>query len=172
MKMKLIRELFFKLTMPFTQWWGSKHWPLSKKELSEVHLRAAQRYLLPGDVFLTRTNGEFSNLLIPGFWKHAAIAIDSKYVVEAVGMGVRITTIEEFLYKKDHMAIMRPKFALQTQMEQASAVAQEMVGKPYDLFFQPGADAFFCSELVQFAYEQVLGQSIPFTKRKTFGVLT
>ena len=60
-----------------------------------------------GDILVSRTDWELSNLIMPGYWKHCAVYKDG-YVYEAVTkQGVRKILVEEFFFKKDHIGLCR-----------------------------------------------------------------
>lgn len=147
---------------------------LPKRLIPEMFIVESWRRGKPGDVFVTRTNWEASNLLTPkDFWKHAAICRGEhrKFVIEAVGKGVQATGFLEFLMGKDYAMLLRPKFADAEQAAKAAVKAMSLVGQPYDFQFMPANRAWYCSEVVWWSYDAALEKS-PFTPRETMGVQT
>ena len=127
--------------------------------------------LRDGDVLLSQKKWAASNFGIPGFWKHATI-YKNGYVIEAVGKGVQKVSLAKWLYTHDYVCVLRPKFCYPDECRAAANLAEVQVGKPYDFEFSPGIQSFYCSELVFWAYDEIMGNSSPFTLRKTLGVDT
>jgi uncharacterized protein YycO len=127
----------------------------------------------PGDVLVTRENMVMTNFFIPGFWTHALIYVGDGMIVEATGIGVHTTPLEKLLYSKDHVAVLRPKFADAVQCALAVNEAKSLEGDPYDYDFTGDNRAFYCAEVIWYAYDQAMKPApSPFTKRITWGVQT
>ncbi|WP_228527925.1 YiiX/YebB-like N1pC/P60 family cysteine hydrolase [Pararhodonellum marinum] len=81
------------------------------------------------------------------------------YVLEATSQGVSQTPLHDFLERHlDHNG--RPKVMLgrlkpeyQHLISQALEEAKKQIGKPYDAAFDFDNDAFYCSELIHFAFK-------------------
>lgn len=77
-------------------------------------------------------------------------------ILEAVPVGVRITTFEHCLGVADSTAILRPRLS-KDQIREAIAVAFSHLGKPYDFEFDFfSTDKLVCTELVYRSYDSVL----------------
>ena len=108
--------------------------------------------VLNGDCLVSRTEWEFSNLVLPGYWKHCGIYLNG-YVYEATTHGVRKVLFGEFCFKKDHVGIARPKFIDEYSKTRISFL-ETSLGKGYDWAFSwmdNTSDAWYCSEYV-YAY--------------------
>jgi len=141
------------------------------KVTAEFYYEAVDK-IQPGDVLLSKEDFRLTNLFIPGFWSHAAIAIDNKYVMEAVGKGVVKTPMVKWIMSKDHVLILRFK-GIPSQIRAAAGLkAAEHEHEPYDYGFASGNAAWYCAELVWFAYEEVMKPNNPFELRETMGVKT
>lgn len=151
-----IRRLLLKLLHPLTQWIGKLHLPYTKKLITGKDFQEIEKILVPGMVFLTQTRGEISNLVNPGFWKHGAIYAGNNLVVEALGDGVQTTNIYDFIFKKDFIAVMKPLFATEEEMQEAAWRALQIVGCPYDFNFELKDKAFYCFEVVYRSYKDAL----------------
>lgn len=170
-----LRRTILRTTYPLTRYLGDVHAPWSRRKLTSEDYHEVRTLLRSGDVILLTKKGEFSNLLIPGYWGHAAmycgIQGSAAYVVEAIGKGVVKTDLIDTVLSRDALMICRPKYATPAQSNKASEWAKDQIGKDYDLFFNPNNDAFYCSELIWLAYQNTMGET-PFTLRKTLGVDT
>lgn len=77
------------------------------------------------------------------------------YVIEASNV-VKATKLQSWIDRGvlKRVTVMRFKKPDKKRIEQALAWAQAQKRKPYDIYFLPANDAFYCSELVADAYEQ------------------
>lgn len=109
----------------------------------------------PGDILLRAYDNYLDSLFIPGVWKHAAVAIDNRNVVQALGHGVEQDDIVQFC-RTDHVQIMRFPNITPAQVNDIVAYAKAQIGKPYDYdFLISNANKFYCSELVIDSYNSV-----------------
>ena len=128
-----------------------------------------------GDVLLSFESGRWTSMFIRGEWDHAAIVDESLYVVEAVGDnfvngvnlgGVRRVPIEEWVWKKKHICILRngdPIIAMG-----AAHASKRYLGLGYDYSFSMGDEFLYCSELVYICfkeYDEDFLKFIPKTKK-------
>jgi uncharacterized protein YycO len=157
--------------MPITRAMGKIHAPYSHKKVQGMDVYSIMNKLVPGAVLLTRTRGELTNLVIPGDFTHAAIALSKESIIEATGKGVNINDLITFMTSKDRVVMLYPKFCGEVEMKNAAALASTWVGSPYDYLFDPDNKAFFCSELIQTAYEKTVKQML-FKRRYRMGLIT
>ncbi len=84
---------------------------------------------------------------------------DSWYVLEAVGKGVSMTDLKDFLTRhldedgNPKVMVGRLKAEHRYLIPDAIKEAQRHLGKPYDHVFNFDNDAFYCSELIHFAFK-------------------
>jgi uncharacterized protein YycO len=140
---------------PVTKVVGEIHIPHFCK-VTEADYREIDSLLLPGMIFLTRTNWNLTNLLIPSEsgYKHGAIYVGNGVVVEATGKGVVNSWLEEFLCSKDKVRVFFPLFADLEERKEAARFAQTLVGRPYDYEFKSGIEALYCFEVIFAAYNE------------------
>lgn len=125
----------------------------------------------PGDVIVTRTKGRPTNWFIPGFWSHVLMYVDHDRVCEATTPKVRTAKTFDLFVSVDDIVIMRPTFATTMQIERAVEQILELVGRPYDWYFEPTPNALYCSEAVYHAYKNAV-PDWNFTTRERLGVMT
>lgn len=137
--------------------------------------------LRAGDVLLEKTPFRLTDLMIPGYWGHAAIWVGSetelrelgvwdhpavrphqekirrgKGVIEALRNGVVLNSFAHFL-NVDDLAVLRP--AQPDQATQAARVlrAFRQLGKAYDFNFDvESTDRIVCSELIYQVYTEMI----------------
>ena len=146
---------------------------LSKNEsgsLSANQMTAIKKKLQPGDILNSRAEGEFTNLVIPGFFKHSSLYMGDGKVIEAVGEGVRSISLVDFLVDKDIIGVYRPTW-LDAKPHLACISIEKYLGKKYDYLFKLGTKEFYCSELVYQAYRDA-HPSMGFKRRTIFDIET
>jgi uncharacterized protein YycO len=105
--------------------------------------------LRTGDVIVTRTRWRLTNLLIPGYFKHAAMYVGGDLIVEAVWPDVRYDKVEKLLGSSHKYAVLRPKQFSYMDRHRAAERAESFVGRPYDVAFEVSDQrALYCSEAV------------------------
>ena len=164
-----IQSNWLKLSVAISKFSAKIHMPYSRKKITGKHYYSAIQYLEPGIVMATRTDGELSNLGIPGFWSHIAIVTSNGSVIEATTHGVVETDLVSFFMNKDHIIALKPRFATREQRNKAVNLCLQQIGKPYDFeFASSDIKAFYCSELVTWAYNQAC-PDFPFKTRSVLG---
>lgn len=164
-----LKSLFLALVVLLSKWIGKIHAPFTHKRLSYKDFLYVSGRLLPGDVLLGGVRGELSSLFISGKYTHAAIYMGDGVVIEAVGKGVIESFLMDFMLRRDYCCAVRAGFCDAKQADLAAMQALEVLGSPYDYEFQASNKSFYCAELIQWAYTQVVGEAMPFTRRKYFG---
>lgn len=182
LSLPMIRRAALETMTPLLKAAGAAHMPPRYRGIKPYVAERLSKKLLPGDSMLSHRKREPTNLVIPGFWKHAAIYVGNGRVVEAVGKGVIETSIEEFLTTKDAVMFRRPKFLTREQLARAADHAKKLRGRPYDYLIEPAGlvlkgakDAFYCSEVVWHSLDEACNDFdilSPFEPRLTFGVPT
>jgi hypothetical protein len=115
--------------------------------------------LKPGMVIVTRTNHLFSNVWIHGYWTHAGLVLPGNSLIEAVGGGVRESTLQKFFQGTDDFAIYEPTAASGTVAITACEFARKAVGLKYNFSFRRKPNRYYCSELIYLSFEEGMRKS-------------
>jgi uncharacterized protein YycO len=171
----LLRRVLLEISTPVTKALGYLHAPWSRKEIGAATVRFIENPLkgIPGAILLSRTNGEFSNVLNPSWWTHGAIYIGYvngvPSVIEAIGEGVVMRDLIDFCMTKDHICMLTPTFCDEGYMHAACRAAEELTGASYDTKFELGGKAFYCFEVQWYSYKVALGNDTNWNKRDVLG---
>lgn len=158
--MKKIKSFILSILKPFQvilQRLGRQDSKVTAQQVKDI-----QDLAQPGDIVLSFEYGRLTSILIKGFFDHAAIVSSKMNIVEAVGDnfvdnknigGVREVDFEEWLYKKDYVAVVRPVYAVGNIVnKEAAAACLYYLGKNYDYQFKIDNETIYCSELVYLSY--------------------
>jgi len=155
--MKLLRDLVLSIVRPMLKFIGKIHLPFTRRKFTGMDYYNIRDTILPGDILLTSTRGEPTNLFNASEPNHGAIYVGGegkcKYVIEALGQGVVKTDLVSFLMSKDDVVILRPLPDNKVVRVKACRFANEMIGKEYDYLFETGDDSYYCFELIIRAYQ-------------------
>ena len=154
--MQKIKQSLLWLLVPIQKWFqrrGRRETIITKAQVD--HIMAFAR---PGDILLSYEAQRWTSIFIKGFYDHATILSSKGTIVEAVGDkfvdgkntgGVREVDLEEWLYKKDHVALIRVNHA---SAFAAGMNALKYIGRGYDYYFKHGEEKVYCSELPYLCY--------------------
>lgn len=166
-----MKKMFLKVASKISKFLGKIHSPGSHKKIKSSDYRECKLVMKPGMVFVTKTNGEFANLFIPGFFSHAAEVTDMNTVIEAVTRGVQTNDLIDFFLTKDYIVLLRPKFLTEEQMKNSADWAVLQTGKSYDYEFSSDTEQFYCSELIFSSYKNNT-EKFPLTLKNRLSQLT
>lgn len=169
----LLKRDILSCAVSITKLIGYLHLPYSRKKIKSTHYENATIILEEGHILLGTRFGEFSNIFIPGKYKHSAIYIGNNTVVEAVYPQVKKTSLIDFMLSRDLVGIVSPIFCDIDQMKLATRWAIKQLNKSYDLLFDCNDKnwAFYCHELTGKAYTETMNPC-PWQPRERFGELT
>jgi len=149
--------MLLSVVRPIAKLIGKLHVPFSRKKITAKDFEACLELMQPGDILLTRTRGELTNLFIPGEWPHAAIVVSDGLIVEAVERGVVSTKPFDFFRKRDFVKLIRPEVG-EIGRKTAALKASLLVGRSYDYNFHSENEEYYCSELVNTVYNYCFKQ--------------
>ncbi|MBI2572876.1 hypothetical protein HYV86_03380 [Candidatus Woesearchaeota archaeon] len=112
-------------------------------------------HLRRGDILLLGNLHELSAPVIGGALTHATLYIGRKKCIEAVGTGVRYSTLDHIFTTYDTLVILRlPKKTKHKRylVRHAIKFAKAQLGKAYDWDFSQTKQGYFCSKLVNESY--------------------
>ena len=151
--MNFLKRLYFDVVSFFimlvVKGTGWIHAPWTHKKTCQDDIEAIKEVLIPGDIILTHTEGEFTTLTIPGFWKHCEIYVDYRKTVGAVSPKARMAWLEDVIHGTDYFCVIRMKGVTEKEGGIIAEHAYDNIGKFYDIRmnFKKG-DKISCSELV------------------------
>lgn len=119
-------------------------------EMSRDQVTAILRRARRGDLLLSYEGGRLTSPFIPGDWDHLAILNENRSVIEAVAPKVRYVNLEEWLFKKKGVVLIRSK----KNRLQASVYANKFINWPYDYLFKYGNQKAYCSEIGFLSYHE------------------
>lgn len=164
------RNFLLKASTPIQKVMQKIHPPYAQTTVKQAE--DVMKFMLPGDILISREAWHFTNLFIPGFWSHAAIYGNGQ-VVESVAPMVQIVDWRDWVIEKHNWCVLRPTQTDNSSGRDAFSYAKTTLGRFYDYQFKKNNSNFFCSELVYESWEaaSMWGQDT-FIKRKTFGQWT
>jgi len=117
------------------------------------HSRLVLNTVCEGDILLRRFDGYLNTIFTPGFWGHAGIYVGFNQVVHAIGTGAEAEDILDFC-RCDAICVLEP---LGCNKEAAIDCTLDMANKniPYDFDFSSENETYYCTELVDKAYNGI-----------------
>lgn len=128
--------------------------PTARKKLTPEQVAEIQQTLAPGDVIL-ETNDEYpgwqlnAKLLLKSDWVHAALYVGNNTIVDSTTErnGVAPIQVEDFCHCH-HLAIIRPEYKTDADLQAALKYAQDKTGTPYDFDWSLSNNTLYCTEFV------------------------
>jgi uncharacterized protein YycO len=150
---------------PVSKLVGKIHAPFSTRLITGKDFYSIQSQLQPGDILLSRIRLHLTNLFIEDFWKHAAIAINELEIIEATAEGVHLSSVYDFISTKDYICVLRLNSIFPAHLKaKAASSARKALGVQYDYEFDLQDNEFYCSELVDWSYQQNDIQLVPYVE--------
>jgi uncharacterized protein YycO len=131
------------------------------RALTKEQANAVLPQMKPGDVLLRRVDYTSANMVIPGFFGHAAVYVGNNTIIDATTHGVRRISVQDFFAEGDHAMVIRPKNLSEDAAQKIAQYAEEQVGKVYDFDLDNKDDRrFTCTELVEDALKAGTGKEL------------
>lgn len=143
------KTLFFWLTTPIQKLLQALSRP--EPEMTRSQVDAIKKRARRGDLLLSYEGGRLTSSLIPGKWDHLAIINELRMVVEAVPPRVRACDLEEWLFKKKGVALIRYR-GNKIVSSSAAIYSNKFLGWLYDYLFKYGNSKAYCSEIGYLSY--------------------
>lgn len=130
-----------------------------ENEFTEALINHLYDTARPGDILGSYESGRVTSMFIKGEYDHIAMVTQDMEVVESVGDkfidgknvgGVRTVPLKEWLWKKNHVFILRHKNMLLAI--KASGAYKSMIGMGYDYSFDRSNEKMYCSEIPYVCY--------------------
>lgn len=143
------RNFLLKLSIPVTKLIAAISRPAPR--ITSQHQLEIRSHIRNGDVLVSYTAWELSNIFLPGRWKHCGVYING-WVYESTTHDVRKVLLEEFCLKKDRVGICRLWSSIfENRFDYLLGIPflEENLGEPYDYGFRWGGNAsWYCSKYV------------------------
>lgn len=101
----------------------------------------------PGDVILSKSSGHLTNVLIGGKYSHAALVLEFDQIAEMTANGFDVVDVDKFCKQSTRIALLRLKEEDEQYGLQMAYRALTFANAAYDLDFDLGVEALYCSEL-------------------------
>ena len=170
----LLRKIILKITYPILKLGSKIHIP--KRKITGKFYHKVLSSIKPGDIIVTRSRFNIPNLYVPGYYTHAALYMGivdgAPTIIEAAVEGVRLLELSEFLFCKDYAKVLRVNGVEDYEIDKLLMSVSLQIGKPYDWGINSNVEAFYCSELIQWGYEQIREDASVFDLRVRMGAYT
>lgn len=113
-----------------------------------------------GDILFGNALNLF-RFFVPGTYVHAALVLSKSKIIEADEFGINEKRIEDFFYKENAgVALYRPLYvhipgSSRVLASRVCEKARSLVGVDYDFVFSSKNEAYYCTELIAIALEEV-----------------
>jgi hypothetical protein len=119
---------------------------------SSEHLSNLEAIAKQGDILLRYQDGYPFDKYFVGTWQHAGLYYKKGKVIDAMGNGTYLRTIEQF-GEADGIVLLRIKYLSDEQARRALCYAFEQIGKSYSVDFDDNTSEQYCSGLIINAYK-------------------
>jgi uncharacterized protein YycO len=124
----------------------------TKKPFNQEQIDQIKTQLKPGDIVLTRSSMHqtfhyFLKSTHGHFYSHAATYVGDGNIIDSYDKPDR-QNVDTFFKKMTEIAVLRPRYQSEKQIEDQNKYLEKQIGKPYDIFFRTDeTETFYCSEL-------------------------
>jgi hypothetical protein len=100
-----------------------------------------------GDVLLSKSSFNLTNILIGGKYSHAAVVVSKDKIAEMSANDFDIVDVDKFCKGTTRVTLLRLKIEDKQYAESIAKEAMSFADREYDLDFKLGVEALYCSEL-------------------------
>jgi len=128
-----------------------------KNELNQKDIFNILLKIRIGDIILATALSDTSSLFIPGAVTHCALYVGRRRVIHAIKSGVQYASLHHLVTKYDTFVILRLPGKTKGKLRiihNSIKFAKQQIGKHYGYEDNPKLGKFFCSELVNRAYQE------------------
>lgn len=144
-----IKTFFFWFTTPIQKL--LQRWSRPEPEMTRDQVDYLKPFIEKGDLLLSYEGGRLTSPFIRGDWDHLAMVNDERKVIEAVAPKVKRVDLEEWLFKKKGVAVIKVKQKRGVRISAAGFV-NKFIDWPYDYLFKYGNRKAYCSEIGFLSY--------------------
>lgn len=128
---------------------------LRKNHLEEEDYLLAIKAIKAGDVILVGGFRAISGLFMGKFFTHSLLYIGAGECIHADADGVDTIPLKELFTAYDTLIILRPQIITNGEeiIQATINFANNQIGKPYDFYLEHRHDRFFCTQLINVAFE-------------------
>lgn len=157
-----VRNFFLWLTTPIQKL--LQRWSRPEPEMSREQVDRLLSEIEKGDILLSYEGGRLTSPFIRGDWDHLAIVTDKNKIIEAVAPKVRFCDLEEWLFKKKGVAVLR--YGKKSICIKAAKFVHKYAGWPYDYLFTYTNKKAYCSEIGFLSYREYDPQFMNHLKKR------
>lgn len=121
--------------------------PQNKYFTTPQHVTQLNSIAHAGDILLRYQAGYPFDRYFVGVWQHAGFYLRRGLVIDAMGNGIYLRTMEAFA-EADGLVLLRMSTATADQLHRALAYAFEQIGKWYNVDFDDNISEQYCSGLI------------------------
>lgn len=158
-----LRNFILWLTTPIQKLLQS--WSRPEPEMSREQVDKLLSVIQKGDLLLSYEGGRLTSPFIRGDWDHLAVVCDKNKVIEAIAPKVRFSDLEEWLFKKKGVAVIRYT-GLKSVRIKAAGFVHKYAGWPYDYLFTYTNKKAYCSEIGFLSYREFDPQFMNHLKKR------
>jgi uncharacterized protein YycO len=147
-----------KVLKPLLIWLGQQRLLIKYAKVKPHHILEMIDTLQEGDVILTTTWGEFSNIVNWGTFKHAIMYTGANTIIHSIGTGTVKGNFTKEIKKKYRVIVLRSKVHTKEEIIKAVDNMRGRVGNAYDYAFNPDNSEDYCSESIFKSYTEAAPQ--------------
>ena len=122
--------------------------------LTEIDRINLEKVLKPGDVLTVGNLRRLYSVVIRKPVTHAILYLEKDKFIHVTGNGVEYTTMDYIFQTYDTFAVFRMKKHDETVIRSVLNYTKNQIGKPYNFGFRNSDEKYFCTQLINEAYQE------------------